>query len=89
MGERRMWHLKTRLGTFWLIENVADNAEQADGYYLGIDDHELGVYNSADTAAEDVYAQQTGYLKWDCQSKVKVPKEISAWVEGSPEDWHH
>ena len=79
-----MWHLKTKLGTFWLVEanNDSDNR-----YLLGIDDHELGAYDNADLAAHDVHDQATGCIEWDCQAKIKAPDTISHWTEGSPNSW--
>ena len=79
-----MWHLKTKLGTFWLVEA---NNDKADRYLLGINDQELGAYNNAEVAAHDVHEQATGYFKWDSQAKVKVPNHIQQWVEGTPESW--
>ena len=81
-----MWHLKTKFGTFWIIEA---NNDLQDGYFLGINDQELGSYNNLDIAVKDVYEQSTGHLQWDSQAKVKVPENISQWVEGSPEHWDH
>jgi hypothetical protein len=79
-----MWYLKTKLGTFWLVETDSDIK---DRYFLGINDQELGSYNNADIAVKDVYEQTTGYLKWDCQAKIKVPESISQWNQGEPENW--
>lgn len=79
-----MWHLKTKLGTFWVVET---NNELQHGYFLGVNDQELGVYNEVDQAAKDVYEQTTGYLTWDCQARVKAPNSINQWVEGAPDDW--
>lgn len=81
-----MWHLKTKLGTFWVVET---NNETNERYFLGINDQELGAYNDLETAAKDVYEQSTGYLQWDSQAKVKVPESISQWAEGDPETWEH
>jgi hypothetical protein len=81
-----MWHLKTKLGTFWVVET---NNESTERYFLGINDQELGAYNDLETAAKDVYEQSTGYLQWDSQAKVKVPESISQWAEGDPETWGH
>ncbi len=79
-----MWHLKTKLGTFWLVEA---NNDTEDRYLLGINDQELGAYDNIELAAHDVYEQATGYLQWDCQAKIKVPNNISQWIEGTPENW--
>lgn len=81
-----MWHLKTKLGTFWVVET---NNEIKERYFLGINDQELGIYDNSETAAKDVHEQSTGYFKWDSQAKVNVPDSISQWTEGEPENWHN
>jgi hypothetical protein len=79
-----MWHLKTKLGVFW----VAPAIEKANKkYFLGVNDQELGVYIDAEQAARDVHDQCTGYYKWDSQAKVQAPEHIAEWVEGEPKDW--
>ena len=80
-----MWHLRTKLGTFWVIEASQDNKKYK--YFLGVDDQELGAYEDYHTAAKDVYCQHTGYFKWDSQDRVRVPQDISEWHEGEPEGW--
>ena len=80
-----MWHLKTRLGTFWVIEKTLSSTQHQ--YYLGVDDNELASYTDANQAAQDVYNQATGYFQWDCQSRIKVPTDLADWVEGDPENW--
>lgn len=81
-----MWHLKTRLGTFWVVEKPTTDSKQHK-YCLGIDDEELGEYTDADKAASDVCSQSTGFLRWDCQSRIKAPADIAHWKEGEPENW--
>lgn len=78
-----MWHLKTKLGIFW----VAPVSDTPHKYYLGLDDHELGLYTEAEQAARDVHDQATGYLKWDVQKQVNAPEHITEWKEGEPKDW--
>jgi hypothetical protein len=79
-----MWHLKTRLGTFW-VAPVSDSGHQ---FFLGVGDQELGIYNDAEQAAQDVHNQSTGYLKWDIEVKVFAPRHITDWKEGEPQNWH-
>jgi len=79
-----MWHLKTRLGVFWVVPLTDKNNK----YYLGVDDLELGEYTDAEQAARDVHDQATGYYKWDSQPKVKAPEHIEEWAMGEPKDWH-
>ncbi|HET9843552.1 MAG TPA: hypothetical protein VFP93_02720 [Gammaproteobacteria bacterium] len=78
-----MWHLKTKLGTFWIIESD----KEAQKYYLGCEDDKLGEYNSLDKILDDVCNQETGFLKWDEQLKVTAPHDIGEWEEGPPENW--
>ena len=78
-----MWHLKTKLGTFWILETSEDNEE----YLLGVNDEQLCRYKSTDAAIKDVCEQSTGYLSWDCQSRVRAPTDLSGWHEGVPDNW--
>ena len=90
MNVGSIWHLKTRLGTFWVMEDELNACSDDDGdkkYYLGVDDVELAPYTDAEQAARDVYEQATGYFKWDCQSKINVPSDLSKWAQGSPDGW--
>lgn len=78
-----MWHLRTKQGTFWVIEEPNSHK-----YMLGINNDELGVYDDADAAAKDVHDQATGHFVWDCQSKVKAPDHVANWAQGEPENWN-
>lgn len=78
-----MWHLKTRLGVFWVIPVQ----EAKNKYILGINDEELAFYTDIEQAAQDVHNQATGCLKWDTQSAVKAPEHIHEWIEGEPQEW--
>lgn len=77
-----MWHLRTKQGTFWVIE-----AEDTNKYVLGVDDDELGVYEDADAAAKEVHDQTTGHLAWDCESHVTAPDHVANWSMGEPNSW--
>lgn len=77
-----MWHLKTKQGTFWVIESP-----DTKKYLLGVNNDELGTYESADSAAQDVKDQVTGFLQWDCQSRVRIPTDLESWSQGEPSDW--
>lgn len=79
-----MWHLKTKLGTFWLVESEGTESKK---FLFGVDDHELGTYTDVAAAAKDVYQQATGFLQWDSQSKVRAPTNIEQWNTGLPEGW--
>ena len=77
-----MWHLKTRMGTFWVVET-----DEPNHYCLGVDNDKLGDYEDAELAAKDVLEQSTGYFEWDCQSRVKVPEDLAHWTKGQPDGW--
>ena len=77
-----MWHLRTKQGTFWVIESPDTHK-----YVLGVNNDELGLYDNADAAALEVLNQTTGYFPWDCQSHIKAPGHVASWAEGEPENW--
>jgi len=79
-----MWHLRTRLGVFWVVP-ISESMHQ---YYLGIDDQELGIYADAEQAARDVHEQTTGFFEWDMEPRAQAPEHINQWVEGEPKNWH-
>ena len=79
-----MWHLKTRLGVFWVVPLY----EAKNKYILGINDEELAFYTDVEHAAKAVHDQTTGFLKWDSQQGIRAPEHISEWVEGEPKDWN-
>lgn len=81
-----MWHLKTRLGTFWVVESESDETHRAN-YTLGVDDYELGKYDDINKAVRDVYEQETGHYSWDSLSRIRAPKDISEWRGGEPTNW--
>lgn len=76
-----MWHHKTKIGTFWIIE-----AEANDAYFLGFDEESLGKYKKIEDAIHDIVEHETGDLKWDLSS-ISVPESIEQWQEGEPENW--
>lgn len=79
-----MWHLKTKLGVFWVVPVSSYKNE----FRLGVNDEELGFYTSLDQAAKDVHDQATGFLKWDMQPVARAPEHIAEWVEGEPRGWN-
>lgn len=77
-----MWHLKTQVGTFWILNNPS-----SEKFLLGCDDEDLGEYTSLENAVGDLKNQETGFLKWDEQLRVKAPDNIEQWEQGIPEHW--
>lgn len=77
-----MWHLRTKQGTFWVIETPDTHK-----YVLGVDNDELGVYDDANQAAKEVYDQTTGHLAWDSESHVTAPQQVTNWSSGEPTNW--
>ncbi|MES2212572.1 MAG: hypothetical protein V4490_05480 [Pseudomonadota bacterium] len=80
-----MWHLKTRLGTFWIIP--ADEPEAAGGYVVGLDNDTLGIYTDPNLAVGDVQQYRTGLLAWDERPGVRGAPDLTAWQPGLPEKW--
>jgi len=78
-----MWHLKTKLGTFWVLPL----AEKKGRFVLGLNDEELSFYTDTEQAARAVHDQSTGCLKWDIASRPTAPEHITEWVEGEPKEW--
>lgn len=78
-----MWHLKTRLGVFWVVPAIKSDSK----YLLGVNDQALAGYSDAELAARDVHDQATGFLKWDSEAHIKAPEHITEWAEGEPKDW--
>jgi len=78
-----MWHLKTKMGTFWILP-LHDSKH---AYVLGVNDDELAFYTDIEKAAKDVREQATGFLRWDTERVVKAPEHISEWANGEPQEW--
>jgi hypothetical protein len=82
-GGEPMWHHKTKLGTFWIVESE-DNHQ----YYLGLDSDSIGCYKRLEDAIRDIKEQSTGYLKWDESRNIEVPDDVvHQWEEGEPDNW--
>lgn len=77
-----MWHYKTKIGTFWIVESDEDHE-----YYLGMDEESLGHYERLDDAIKVIRSQETGNLKWDMVRQPDVPEDIHEWADGEPENW--
>jgi len=82
IGDAAMWHHKTKLGTFWIVESE-DNHQ----FYLGMDEESLGHYQRLEDAIHDIQQQATGHLKWDIAKKPSIPESVAQWEEGEPENW--
>lgn len=85
-----MWHFKTKLGTFWIVqpqENEAGVSSDDKRCYLGMDDTTIRAYGDIQDAVEDVYNHTTGEIQWDVDTRIKVPADIHQWQEGEPEIW--
>ena len=80
-----MWFLKTKKGTFWIVED--ENKVEEHRYFLGCNDETLGDYQSIKAAVQDVCDQNTGFLDWDASTRVKAPTSIEKWEEGEPDFW--
>lgn len=78
-----MWHMKTKLGTFWIIQTEEEHPK----YFLGMDDNTLRSYDDVEEALQDVCNHTTGELTWDLDTRTKVPSDLKQWLEGEPEIW--
>jgi hypothetical protein len=76
-----MWHYKTKLGTFWILDRSSED------YLLGFEEEFLKSYQDPELAMRDVASQETGCIAWDMTNKVKLPKESRDWVQGQPREW--
>lgn len=79
-----MWHLLTKLGTFWIADAKEKEGEK---YVLGLDDDTLGIYNKLDDVIVDIKAHTTGNLDWDSQTRLKIPDSLKEWKQGEPKGW--
>jgi hypothetical protein len=79
-----MWHLKTKLGTFWIVQPEENQDKRC---YLGMDDTTIRAYSDVQDAIEDVCNHTTGEINWDVDTRIKVPSDIHLWQEGEPEVW--
>lgn len=77
-----MWHHKTKIGTFWIVES-----EDKQEFYLGFNEDSLGKYDKLEDAIADIMAHETGDLKWDMSNITQIPETITDWDEGEPENW--
>lgn len=77
-----MWHHKTKLGTFWIIESPENHH-----YYLGLDEDDLGRYQRIEDAIRDIKQQETGHLKWDQARETSIPEDVQQWESGEPDNW--
>ena len=71
------YEIRTTIGSFWITHRKDD----PDGAVLGIDQITLGSYETAAEAAADVYAQRTGWERWDLLREVSGPRDLSEWEE--------
>jgi hypothetical protein len=72
----------TEVGTFWIIPDP----ENSKKVLLGIDNITIGIWDSAISAASDVYVQNTGWERWDLLQDVTGPEDLSEWerIEEEP-----
>jgi hypothetical protein len=70
------------LGTFEITNQHPSNHHHRM-YELWLEDEKIGEYASAQEAAEDMAAFNTGYTEWDSLEGdgVKAPQAIEGWTE--------
>lgn len=70
-----MWIYNSPVGKMVIRYDVRENR-----YALIINGEYLGNYNSAVTAADDVYMHVTGYYEWDIlDGRADAPHDIYEW----------
>ncbi|MFP3912987.1 MAG: hypothetical protein ACLFUT_13005 [Desulfobacteraceae bacterium] len=71
---------QTAFGTFW----IKPDSNREGPYLLGFEDIPIGNYATPEEAAQDVYAQNTGWERWDSLMEISGPEHIGQWeqVEG-------
>jgi hypothetical protein len=72
----------TDLGTFE-ITNIRPSNHHHRTYELWLGDEKIGEYATAQEAAQDVAAFNTGYVEWDNleSDAVSVPRDIGGWTK--------
>ncbi len=77
----------TDLGTFE-ITNAHPTNHHHKVYELWLEDEKLGEYATAEDAAQDVAAFNTGYVEWDNleSDAIAVPQSIAEWTEVAPNE---
>jgi hypothetical protein len=72
----------TDLGTFE-ITNIRPSNHHHRTYELWLGDEKIGEYATAQEAAQDVAAFNTGYVEWDSleSDAMRVPGNIKGWTE--------
>jgi len=83
LGEAAMWHHKTKLGNFWIVESEDDHE-----FYMGLDDESLGHYLRLEDAIRDIKEQRTGSLRWDLSKGAEIPEDVNEWDLGEPDNWN-
>ncbi len=68
---------QTAFGTFW----IKPHPNRPDQYLLGFDDIPVGTYATPEEAAQDVYAQNTGWERWDTLMEISGPEHIGEWEQ--------
>jgi hypothetical protein len=74
------YEFQTSIGRFWIRPNPRD----AETVILGIDKVTIGFHDSPVLAAAAVYAQETGWERWDTLHPVNGPRDLSEWLEVNP-----
>jgi hypothetical protein len=71
----------TDLGTFE-ITNIRPSNHHHRTYELWLEDEKIGEYATAQEAAQDVAAFNTGYVEWDNleSDAMRVPANLKGWT---------
>ncbi len=86
----KMLVLMLAMGDCYYFESAAGlfsirpTTNQPVRYALRLGDELLGSYHSPRSAADDVYVQSTGSIKWDGLRGVDMPTDLSEWERRTP-----
>lgn len=63
------------------VLRIHPDPEERGQVLLSIDNILIGKFESADDAASAVYAQETGWERWDTLREISGPRDLSEWQE--------
>ena len=74
-----IYYYKTSYGTFI----IKPHKIKTDHFSLYIDEKQLCTYKDAESAAEDVFTQSTGFPMWDNFDgrRYELPEDLSWWEQ--------
>ena len=71
------YEFPTSIGMF----RIRPDPVNPGGVVLSIDDIAVAKYDSPEAAARAVYAQETGWDRWDMLQNINGPRDLTEWNE--------